>query len=443
MYKINYSIVNKEDPAFIQQLINSDCNTLITFTLSLFRGLITNGLSMIWITLVIYYNSPSLLIGSLILIFLNLVLYLAFKKNFYKYGLLVKNSQATYFSGLYNLTAKLKSIKLNSFGNISFSNQATKYVKYLNSLNRQLSLTNLNYSLSSMIYLAANILIFMYGGFLVFEGRISLGILVITSNYFMTLVSSADYFFNFGIEIQDAKVSYDRLKKFIKIEDREEENITFGIISSIKVKNLCLTQTLSNAVVNIIFEKGKLYWIKGKNGSGKSTFINTILGLYENDFSGSIFVNDIDFNIINKYEYLSNNVSIVEQVPFLLGCSFKENLLIKSVNVKDDKLNYYIENFNLIDFFQKKSAGIDTIYDNTLETLSVGEKQKLAIIRTFLSSSDVLIFDEPTSALDYNSTHFFYDEVNKIKQDKIVIIISHDNILNYDELIELNYFTKF
>lgn len=437
MYRISYIHLNKKDPAFINQLLNTDCNTVITFTLSLFRGIILNGLSTIWIILIICYYSPILSIGIMILIFLYVLLYFSFKNSFYKYSLLVKDAQANYFSGLYNLTAKLKSIKLNAFQNTAFNNQSNIYSKYLGFLNKQLSLTNLNYSLSSIINLIANLLIFMYGGYLVIHGEISLGLLVIISNYFMNLLSSADYFLNFGTEIQDVKVSYNRLKEFLSIEDRAIGKVVLKNISSIRLKNFHVLFDTHNESMDIVLEKGKLYLLKGKNGSGKTTLINTLLGLYVNDFFGEISINGHDFKDLDMFEYLLNNVSIVEQVPFLLSSSFRENLFIKSNDNEEKKLEFFIGNFGLEGFFSNKLSGIDTIYDNSLETLSGGEKQKIAIIRSLLSSSDVLIFDEPTSALDSRSAQFFYSQLNELKQNKIIIVISHDDLFKGDEIIEL------
>ncbi len=70
--------------------------------------------------------------------------------------------------------------------------------------------------------------------------------------------------------------------------------------------------------------------------------------------------------------------------------------------------------------------------------LSGGEKQKISLARLFTQNPDIMIFDEPTSALDKESVYNFYEQLDKTKQDKIIILITHDYNLINDNTIILN-----
>ena len=78
----------------------------------------------------------------------------------------------------------------------------------------------------------------------------------------------------------------------------------------------------------------------------------------------------------------------------------------------------------------------DNIQSNNI---SGGEKQKISIARVIKKNPDVIIFDEPTSAMDYESTMHFYQELERLKKDKIVIIITHDLSYVNDSVITLSF----
>jgi len=80
----------------------------------------------------------------------------------------------------------------------------------------------------------------------------------------------------------------------------------------------------------------------------------------------------------------------------------------------------------LEDFLQTLAEGYDTIINENAANLSGGEKQKISLLRALLKNPDVLILDEPTSALDTNSRVALKAYLNEIKQNKIIIVVTHD-----------------
>ncbi|MDD4368897.1 MAG: ATP-binding cassette domain-containing protein [Oscillospiraceae bacterium] len=75
--------------------------------------------------------------------------------------------------------------------------------------------------------------------------------------------------------------------------------------------------------LNHHMDKGRVYWIKGENGSGKTTFINLFLGLFANDYHGIILVNGIDMSQIDIPSFLTNHVTVVEQNPYILPTDYE------------------------------------------------------------------------------------------------------------------------
>lgn len=317
--------------------------------------------------------------------------------------------------------------------------QKDSYQIYTNAANKQLNIENMNECIASFIGLCANIIIFLFGGYLVFKGKVSIGLLVVVSNYFSNLFTSADFYLNFGSTVQSCKVSYHRLCEILDIESMHEGTISLSKIETISFENLSFSFFKNTDIaLNAILKRGEVYWINGKNGTGKSTFINVLSGLFGSAFHGTIKINNINFNELNKIDFRHKHISLTEQDPFLLdGMSIIENITLnKDFDTKQPTFDELIKGFNMIPVINEKK---DIDYNDMNSKFSGGERQKIVLIRTLLSDSDILIFDEPTSALDEKSINFFYNCIEKIKHEKIILIVSHEKFDCYDKILSFEY----
>lgn len=120
--------------------------------------------------------------------------------------------------------------------------------------------------------------------------------------------------------------------------------------------------------------------------------------------------------------------AISEQSSVLVSDSFLNNVMLGCKDVNYEKLDFLVNEFDLSALLQYEAE--DEKYkiriNEEVSNLSGGEKQKIAIIRTILKNSEVMIFDEPTSALDRKSRQNFYKIIQVLKKEKIIILISHD-----------------
>ena len=190
--------------------------------------------------------------------------------------------------------------------------------------------------------------------------------------------------------------------------------------------------------VNMHFEKGKIYGVAGNNGTGKTTLINILAGLYRNCYSGKIILNrSISLSEINPEFMRKNLISVCPQDISLIEGSLRSNLLLGH-DEPDDFYNT-LEYFGLDSVIASLPNGINTSVDNHNFNLSAGEKQKIAIVRTIIKGGCVLIFDEPTSALDTLTRDRFLAYLQNHKKNKMVIIVSHDITLlqQLDEVVRM------
>ena len=184
--------------------------------------------------------------------------------------------------------------------------------------------------------------------------------------------------------------------------------------------------------LNMRLEKGSIYLIKGKNGSGKSTLAGILLKIW-NDFSGTILLDGKSITNFSR-EILTETIGICFQKPPIFRDTIRNNIALND----PIPVEKYI---SLLSFYKDLEEMGRTLESELIDTGSVsgGQAQKIGIIRTVCRERSVYIFDEPTSNLDSVSKKEFYDMIEHLKQNSIIILFSHeaDAEKNADFIIEL------
>lgn len=430
LQKIPVSYYFEQDKTSLNQKINNDVNALITFCISLFQNLITNLLTVLLAILIISFFDIKISGILLILIPCYYLVYKKFKSILFKNGYELKKSQTEYFGKLFEQISYIKQIKIFSLFS-SFINRLNN--AFNNTINNAYKYQNASYIFSSLdttILSLAQIFLFIYGGLKVIGGEISIGNFTIISSYFGMMLSSVRYFFSLGKNVQDVMVSYERLYELINIKSESVGLIRLESVDKIQIKNASLVSENKNIIsdFNVTFVKGSIYVINGDNGSGKSTLINLILGLFIDEFNGDIFFNSISIKDIDMYYLRQKCIGITEQEPILFEDSIMYNIFLGENKDKSNGLSNLIDILNFTDFLKALPNGIETKVCEKAATFSGGEKQKIALLRALIKDSDVLLLDEPTSALDSISSERLMNYLRTIKNNKIIIIVTHDKL---------------
>lgn len=173
---------------------------------------------------------------------------------------------------------------------------------------------------------------------------------------------------------------------------------------------------------------GEKIAIVGENGSGKSTLVKCLLGIYPIS-QGEILIDDVPINNFSQDE-LNNNISILFQDFIKYPYTVSENIGFGQISqIKNSELIKEVAKRTGADLFiDNLKMKYDTYLTQILyegEDLSGGEWQKLALSRSIMRNSQILILDEPTSAMDPRSESDFYKNFREICNDKTTIFISH------------------
>lgn len=446
LYHTSYLNVGMEDPAKLNQKLSNDLNCVIGFVIAFFRDIINKIIFIICIAVILVSQSTVLCLILFTLALFYALVYLFTKKKIYDVSYNLKQSQTSFFGHLYSMVYFLKSIRINGFENVSFQRLDEEYKKYFVALHCQVSVNTIFNTTINLISLFAQTMLFLIGGKMVLDRRLSIGLLVVIMNYFSILLQTTDYFLNLGQSYQNTLSSYDRLLPYDNMEQIDNGVREIDTVEIIELSAIEFAYAGQKPLFQISqkFEKGNIYWLKGKNGIGKSSLLNVILGLFGYDYTGAMEINHIPFSEIDCDKMISQTVAIVEQEPYLLSDTLRNNMLCKSRDMDLKETNQELKRlltlFGMDDFVKKQPQGLNTIYCSMNSSMSGGEKQKIAIIRLLLSSADVWFLDEPTSSLDIISTKHFYEELDRCKSNHIIVIISHEIPSKYDYMVEMeNY----
>ncbi len=182
-------------------------------------------------------------------------------------------------------------------------------------------------------------------------------------------------------------------------------------------------KTKRNALSSINFKiyKGESIGIVGETGSGKSTFIDLVLGLLRPN-NGKILIDD-------KYPVNSvqwhKKIGYVPQAIYLIDDSIEANIAFGEEKVNKVKLKQAVEASQLKDFLSSLPKGSKTIVGERGVRISGGERQRIAIARALYHNPEILIFDEATSALDNKTESRLIKTINAVSKNRTVIMIAH------------------
>lgn len=177
---------------------------------------------------------------------------------------------------------------------------------------------------------------------------------------------------------------------------------------------------------NFEIPKGVFLVIKGQTGSGKSSFINLLLGINKID-SGKLFFGDLDISTSFSSK-IYDTISFVPQKSFIFSGTVRENILYNNnLGYSDEELIMTLKEFNLYKILINNHISLDSSIDELFKFFSGGEVQRFNLVRAILAKPQVLILDEPTSALDSVMAKKVFDIIRN--NVSTLIVISHSDSL--------------
>ena len=404
----------------IAEIISTFVALFIIFKVNIYIGLTTLALKLI----------------SLYFLHKNIV-----KKNYYL------NGQRKYQDKISGLMGQVldgnKEIKSFNMEN-NITTYLENYKKYWrkNYFNKRKYINNI-YVFIPTILGFGKIFIYFILIYLILHNKYDVATLVLVIGYYENVESRFTKFHECLNKISDNSIRVDRIYNILNYKTKNMIkfgiNNTDNIVGEVEFKNVSFTYEKQEVMKDVSFKISPKSFVAivGKSGSGKSTIFRLLLRLYKAN-KGEIFLDNENIYKYSKDVY-SSNVAIVTQKPFIFDMSIRENLNLVDSN-RENQVNA-CKRAGVHDFIMSLPDGYNTKLISNAENISTGQKQLIALARTLLSKSEVLLFDEVTSSLDLNTSKKIVNILKDLKKDHTIIMITHKPQLMKmaDEIIVIDH----
>ena len=242
------------------------------------------------------------------------------------------------------------------------------------------------------------------------------------------------------ITIKQLLPHYKSIEKFYKKESHKIQDglnkSKFNFTNNLNIKNLSFKYNKSDIIfkdLEISIQQNNFIGVVGVSGSGKSTFLDIILGILHP--TSGIFVDSLNESH-KTLRGLSNEIAFVDQNIFLFNDTIMNNICLNKHYSKESIFDV-LKLLNLEDSIKSLPKGLNSIIGDSGINLSIGQKQRLTLARAILTKPKILVLDEFTSALDKQNKTSIVNLIYKLSKNITVICATHDlDILeNCDKVI--------
>ncbi|MFT7558316.1 MAG: ABC-type bacteriocin/lantibiotic exporter with double-glycine peptidase domain [Flavobacteriales bacterium] len=263
-------------------------------------------------------------------------------------------------------------------------------------------------------------------------GQITIGEYAATMAVAIGLLGPIGVLGNAIMHIQGGKVALDRMYEVVQAENEfhegdEAKKVQLPEISSVEMRRVSFSYEKGlPQLIDISFSatRGELVCVYGKNGAGKSTVLNLLMGLYRAE-SGEIFFNGEASSELSLVA-LRERIAIISQQAKLFDGSLVENISLSHDEACAEETKKYLDEYGFSDFISRIKDGYEAKVFEGGGNLSGGQKQIVSLARALVKRPDMLLVDEATASLDSESENFVVDMLQQFTASGgIVIMVSH------------------
>ncbi len=294
----------------------------------------------------------------------------------------------------------------------------------------------------------AQLIVLLFGIYLISKGHFSVGLLVSYLSYATNFYNPLRQLAALWTGFQTALAGWDRISNILSLESdvavikkeaktnssphlMEFENVSFSYVEGEEI--------LHN--ISLQLEEGKTYAMVGPTGGGKTTTASLIARLYDPS-KGTLFLQGKDLRSYEDSER-TKRIGFILQEPFLFTGTVKENLIYGNEDYRyhsDEELEEVLRKAALDKLLGLFEQGLSTTILSNGDGISLGQKQIIAFMRAVLRNPDLLILDEATANIDTVTEQWLEEILNQLPSRTTRIIIAHrlNTIRNADEIFFVN-----
>ncbi|HHW73861.1 MAG TPA: ABC transporter ATP-binding protein [Firmicutes bacterium] len=275
-----------------------------------------------------------------------------------------------------------------------------------------------------------SLIVVLFGGYFIYRGQISLGVLVGFLLYVNMFLQPIRRFSVLVETYQRGMAGFHRFVETLQIKpeivDSREARIAGRLAGEIVFDNVTFRYKRDRDIlrdVSLRIAPGETVALVGPSGAGKTTLCNLIPRFYDIQ-AGSIRIDGTDIRDFTQRS-LRQNIGIVQQDVFLFNGTIRENIAYGKLDTTREEVIAAARQANAHGFIMGLEKGYDTYTGERGVMLSGGQRQRIAIARIFLKNPPILILDEATSALDSETEAMIQEALNKLSRDRSTLVIAH------------------
>ena len=323
-----------------------------------------------------------------------------------------------------------------------FRERNAAFIRSLMSMQR---LTYLSGGLPGLLLAGGTGLVFVYGGYRVIRGDITVGTFVAFTAYQMRFLPPLQALMGMYANLATVRVSLRRVSQILDEPVEVQEAPGAVALTTVKGDIAFEDVTVSfnrgePALEHLSFRirAGEVLAIIGRSGSGKSTIADLLLRLLDPD-AGVVRVDGHDLRSV-RLDDLRRHVTLVDQEPCMFHATIAENIRYARPDASDADVAAAAHQAALDDFIARLPDQLATVVGERGMALSAGERQRIAVARAFLANPSILILDEPSAALDPESERQVAEGYEAVMRGRTTIVITHrlELAARADRVLELD-----
>ncbi|MDE6215812.1 peptidase domain-containing ABC transporter [Bacteroides sp.] len=292
-----------------------------------------------------------------------------------------------------------------------------------------------------------NIIVSFIAAKAVVEGEMTLGMMMSLTYIIGQLSAPVASFIGFAQQLQDAKISLERLNEVHGRPD-EEQDITSKLSvlperRDITLENVCFSYDGADRDyvldgVSLVIPEQKVTAIVGASGSGKTTLVKLLLGFYSPNM-GTVRVGDTALGSINPHLWRAKTGAVMQE-GFIFSETIAQNIAIGEEQIDIERLRRAVSVANIREFIDSLPLGYNTKIGMEGNGISQGQKQRLLIARAVYKNPEFLFFDEATNALDANNEKEIMGHLHEFYKGKTVVVVAHrlSTVKDADKIVVLD-----
>jgi len=284
-------------------------------------------------------------------------------------------------------------------------------------------------ALPGTMFTASTCMVFLYGGYQIIEGTMTIGTMVAFMAYQTRLLSPIQNLMGLTSSLASARVSLGRIFELMdtapEVRERPGAVRLAAVRDSIRLENVSIRYDRHPVLrdVSLKIPAGSFCAVLGPSGVGKSTLADLLVRYLDPD-QGRVLLDGTDIRHLSL-EDLRQQVVLVDQSPFLFHASIAENIAYAFPGATQEMIEEAAHAAGLTEFIARLPEGYQTLTGERGLAVSVGERQRIALARALLRRPSVLILDEPTAALDADTESLVASNLRGALRGGTLIVITH------------------